>query len=44
MAEDRRMTAAQVIDKELKLIIASGYVLGAFVGVVTYFVARLVPV
>lgn len=33
----------EVIDRELKLIIISGYVLGAFVGVVTYFLARLVP-
>ena len=32
-----------VIDRELKLIIISGYVLGAFVGFITYFLARLVP-
>ena len=32
-----------VIDRELKLIIVSGYLLGAFVGLFTYFLARLVP-
>ena len=30
-----------VIDKELKLIIVSGYVLGSLVGAVTYFIPRL---
>jgi uncharacterized membrane protein YheB (UPF0754 family) len=32
-----------VIDRELKLIIISGYVLGSLVGFVTFFLARLVP-
>ena len=32
-----------VIDRELKLIIITGYVLGSLVGVVTFFLARLVP-
>ncbi len=31
-----------VIDRELKLIITIGYVLGAFVGVGTFFLSRLI--
>lgn len=32
-----------VIDRELKMIIISGYVLGALVGVATFFLARMLP-
>ena len=32
-----------VIDRELKMIIVSGYVLGSIVGFFTYFLARLLP-